>query len=354
MNIRTLNLKQSWNTPVAFLLIFITLLILILNISQLPDYEIYSNIYRDSTLGGKWEILFVALNYYSKYIGLTYEIFRFLLYIFCLGSLYFFLVQLSKFRKSQKSNLITIFSFIFYLFVLSVFILEFFIIRIRAGLSIALIILGIGIALSSSKIIFRTLVVLLAFVLAFFIHKSTTVILVFMIGMPALGVTLNRRTIFGSQRQANILLVFLAAALLYSLVFTQTQERSGQVVSLLNPVRFFAIGVVPFLLFLCFYWENIKHFSLPRFENLRTAFDFFYFALSSCLIVITVFGISPYSGEAIVRFLTLYSLPSLILLYLVGNLNQAPIAAYLALINALFFLNTIGATPYFLKRIFFH
>ncbi|MDA1238480.1 MAG: hypothetical protein O3A15_05985, partial [Proteobacteria bacterium] len=71
-------------------------LLLLTNAETLPDYEAYQTIYLSSSLGGGWEILFVAYSFFMKSLGFEYNEFRYSLIVINAISLNAIIYKLSN------------------------------------------------------------------------------------------------------------------------------------------------------------------------------------------------------------------------------------------------------------------
>ena len=126
------------------------ILSLIFSAKGLPDYDSYEGLYESVTgyyLWG-WEPFFVYLNYLGRYFRLSYEAFRSVVLFLSLTSftaaMYIFSRKLnlpvSQLRKQNSFFAVSI--GLIFTFAFTVFFLEYFLIRIRAGFSISVVFLA--------------------------------------------------------------------------------------------------------------------------------------------------------------------------------------------------------------------
>lgn len=304
---------------------------------DLPDYEAYKAIYQYSKLGEDWEIFFVFVNVFFRQIGVSYSDFRGLILIFSSSALWLVLARLPG--KPVKSASARVANSLLLYFVLAVFLFEYSVIRIRAGFAIGIICCAILFLMSSRVMIGRALAGVLL-VLAFFVHRSTTSILIVFLGMtfiPAMW-----RGLPGSKRRWFILISLGAVASLLYTMNSSFELRGEHIFSPLNPVRFVMLSIVPLILY--FFTMNESRITVAGSGALKEFpyyFVRFYAVLAIGLALMFVTGLTAQSGEALVRLYTLSSVPALLSLRLSGSALRAPISAYILVTNALFFLVTV-------------
>lgn len=300
-----------------------------------PDYEAYSVIYSTADLGGDWEIFYLFLNHSFREAGFTYDQFRLLILLFSLSGLW---LALSKLKPAIKAK--SFFSAYSLIMAISlvVFVLEYFVIRIRAGLSIG--ILMWALYFFNSKKWHNQFIGLAMLTLSYLTHFLSASILSIFIFTPWLFAVYVKN----SKLKNNIysaMLIFLSLACLYYLNDTY-QQRGENLYSQLNPFRLLTLTFIPILIY--FMTAKDSKFSsevssgLYMFPKLFTRL-YIFFTLG--LVIMWLLGLTNDSGEAIVRVFTLFSLPAIIALRLKGLFFNAKVPSFILLSNALFFIHTL-------------
>lgn len=324
----------------SLLIIFIILVIwfLCMDPSDLPDYEAYERIYEGSLLGEDWEIFFVLVNLFFRQSGFSYSDLRNFILIFCSCALWLTLMRLQPSQLVKATSLRTSNLFLMF-FILTVFMFEYFAIRIRAGFSIGFICCAVILFLSSRSLLGWTSASIFL-VIAYFTHKSTTVILLVFLGIPFITAMWEMAP-RNKNRLFTITSIGCVAFVLY--VMNSTYELRGEhIYSPLNPVRFVMLSIVPLIMF--FFTRNESKITLlgsGAMKEFPSYFVRFYAVLALGLSLIFFAGQTGESGEALVRLYTLASIPALLSLRLSGSALNAPISAYILVINSLFFLVTV-------------
>lgn len=354
LKISEMQMQKVWKYFIWTYFIFAAVYFLLLDASNLPDYAAYAGIFTNPEVIR--EPLFVFFNNAFRGAGQNYENFRNVLLLFSLTSLLYLLLSVQELEPIPKILKSNVGSIILTAYVLTIFILEFFVIRIRAGLAIALLCIGIAVILRAPKHFFSWTLLLISVCAAFFVHKSSATILVLTFGVTALPLLNGVKPAswhFWIINDLGLKLIYLlVAGTLLFLVLTQNQVRSGVVISVLNPIRLICLGIIPLMLFSVtrllrnqmnqyFYRPNIWVLS---FEN-------FYVVLAIELLIIYWLGLTNDSGEALVRFYTLLSFPALIAFISAGGIFASPLCAYLLTINASFFLATLNMYPDFVIQV---
>lgn len=304
---------------IRMIIIFFIISSFILDQSILPDYDAYERIYIINDFSGDWEILFTLIMYTSKLLNLTYDSFRTIHLFFCLFTLY----KLSQNGNIVKNKLSHTESIILF-FLVNLFLIEFFLIRIRAGLCISFIFLATS-YFENKKYHFSFLL----FLCSFFIHKSTFVVLS-LIYVPFI--------ILQSKSKINgiisIIYNLFATCLILFYINNNFEERGSGLNSPLNVFRFYALTIPPILLYILYNKENRNNFNFY--------FNKFYIFFLTGLILMYYLGYTEYSGEAIVRVYTLATVPALYSIFRKNGLLQNKLNMYILVSNSLFFLYTIG------------
>lgn len=326
---------------IGTILVLITFFYLLFNPSELPDYEAYQRIFTDAVLDGDWELLFVALAYFFNQIGLSYSDFLGFILVTCSLSLFLTLRTIDRQRvEAAKSAYEVIFYHLFLTFVLLVFFLEYFVIRIRAGLAIGIISLAFYFFLSDGRMGRLAAVVLV--VSSFFVHQSTSIVLAVLVIFPIVWSSMP--TFFLGKKSLFYLVSAFLAYMVLSGIQSTFESRGEHIFSWLNPVRFLAISVIPLIIYFLIPGETrIYATGGARYYNVKFVRNFvrLYVIFSAVLFVWYFLGLTENSGEAIVRVFTLASLPALYSLVFIGSVRKAPISSYILATNALFFIVTI-------------
>lgn len=342
-----------------------------------PDYESYQGIYNiggenfATTFNGVVFAKFIEL---SRATGLDYVAFRHLQRLVSIALLLWALIRIDRWAAVVRGQaglplLGSLGLSVLLGGAVYVFGLEFFQVRIRAGLSISLISCAFALLLTrrGSFPFWRVLLpVGLLTLLAFGVHMFTGIILFYMLMLPmALGafVRVLRRhlapwSMFGISGA-----IFLSAALAFLLYLTSNASdiRGADLISPLNRVRLLAVGVIPVLLVGATFMlmsGTIRRFfqaqrrsdgrALGRRQDLtmqrKRAWLFFaslqYFVLSVALLGLDFAGFTGEAGEALVRIFTLGSVPALFVIFLRPTFFSI-LWIFLLLSNSLFFVNTL-------------
>ncbi len=303
--------------------------------SDLPDYEAYENIYKYSLFDVDWEIFFVWVNVFFHQIGLSYSDFRGFILIFSSAALWLLLSRLQSAQLAKSASHRAANSFLMF-FILAVFMLEYFVIRIRSGFAVGLICCAI-LFLLSPRILLGRILASVFLVLAFFTHQTTTSILIVFLGIPFVAAMWKGRP--RSKSRWFILVSVGAVAYILYMIISSFELRGEHLFSPLNPVRFVMLSIVPLVLF--FFTRNESSITVTgrgALEEFSSYFVRFYAVLAMGLALLFVTGLTAASGEALARLYVLASVPALLSLRFSGSARRAPISAYLLVINALFFL----------------
>ncbi len=345
---------------------------------ELPDYEAYERIYEIGGLNfalASTELLFVAVNLAGNIVGFDYEQFRTMVLLMSMAMLSFSLLRVERWLRAGGYNpnfaklptypLIAIFT----VAALFVFFLEFFQIRIRAGLALSIMSIAFSVYLTARRrnrfrVVFFTFLLLIC---GYGAHASTTIILGYFLFFPFLCgfLYLNFRPLIGGLKlKASIFVLVMAASMyLISLVSAQSELRGEQLVSPLNVFRLLCLSIIPIVYIALDYAlakKNESRLDLnSRVMGLvvgsghgvvasrRLSWIYFstlcYFSLAAALLVFYVAGFIDEAGEAIVRVFTLNSV-SAIFVILLGPSRYLRVWLFLLLSNSLFFLHTLTAS----------
>lgn len=336
-------------------------------VSGNPDYEPYQEIYEIGAENFASDApLFFAANQAAKLIGLDYDQFReatLLVSLVLLGAAvlrfgrragYATWGEISPGLGVLPLSLIAAVG-------LSIFLVEFLEVRIRAGLALSVVALAFSLYLSSRRpnSVVNLLAVSILLVGAYAVHASTALVLGYLLFAPAAYELVSSKlrhfshaVWFGLVPAVSFCLVYFASL--------QSGERGEQLVSPLNAARLAAVSIVPLLLVL---WE---HFASGRRAQRDGSWDrssgaghasaasavlqrrlswtrgatVCYASMAFALLVLYVAGFIGESGEAMVRIFTLSSVPALFVLLRPSRYWQTWL--FLLVSNSLFFVNSLA------------
>jgi len=341
---------------------------------ELPDYDSYNRMYELASSyyifgGGPF---FVYLNYLGEYFLLNYDKFRAVILFLSLtnfiAALYIFSRKLrgAVLRCRKQSMLFMLLVELIFAFAFTVFFLEFFIIRIRPGLSLSMVFLAFSLFWSgkkkSIKLRFPVAAILLG--LAFATHLWTTSILVYFTFYPvALSLLYSKRSF---DRQGHFLAiisffaVLIPAILMVYVLLQMSVYRGAHLFSKLNVFRLIALSIIPMVIIL-FGVFGKKYIGLRRILKMQrsTSQDVFlvpkatrqlmmwhyfatfsYLSMASALMLFYMSGNVEQAGEAIVRLFTLSS-PLAVFIVLCATKFYSGFWLFVLLSNSLFFVNTV-------------
>jgi len=352
-NIRSISCGVSQKSLIRLIYIFFGLCLLgwflyLLDASQLPDFEAYNVMYLGGDdLGGRYGA-FHKINLISIALGFDYLEFRYL--VLAMGLVFAFIVlkiMWENYFLACHPEKFTFKNIIFLLIIVSTFIFEYFVIRLRAGMSIFFFAYFFYIWLYLKKykinnflLYFQLFISLQA---SAFIHFDTFISIAFFVG-PALlwGRYINLR---GPLVEFLYFTLCLGCWLaLFWLGMTHSLEARGpDLASKLNPIRFLMISIMPIMM-----WTFFKGFySGPQNKQIRKKYYPYLYAvnyIASAVALLFYYYFSPAAddaGEAIVRVMELSSFGAIMSLAIGGFSFQNGVAIYILAINSLFFLNTV-------------
>lgn len=343
---------------------------------EFPDYDSYKRIYESVAsyhLFG-WGPFFVYLNYLGKYFLLDYDEFRSVILFLSLtnfvAALYIFSRKLrgAVLRCRKQSMFFAILAGLIFAFAFTVFFFEFFVVRIRAGLSLSMVLLAFSLfwpdKKKSSKLRFIVVAILLG--LAFATHLWTASILVYFIFYPAALSLLYSKSSFARQGYLFGIISFFAvltpAVLTVYVVLGMSIYRGAKLFSELNVFRLIALSSIP-LVIVVFGVFSKKYvglrsilkkqrsnyqsaFLLPRASRQLMMWHYFatfsYFSMTFALLLFYMAGTvnQSGSGEAVVRLFTLSS-PLAVFIILCATRFYRDFWLLVLLSNSLFFVNTV-------------
>lgn len=331
----------------ASALLFFAYYLTLLSNDTLPDYDSYSVLFEESsTLVGRYTG-FGRIVGALTYLGLTYDLFRTL--ALSLGIL--LSAMLLRFRsknictnaalskKNKKRSVV-------FLVLFFAVVLEFYLIRLRGGLSIFFYVLGFLRLLRGHefrvKYAFHSLLIFLLFFLSAIMHAETFLSLSALLMPPLLYSRLAKK-----HQCKGSTFFFLFCVLIWVIVFWKgvadsAEIRGEHLNSPLNFVRFLGISIIPIVMWLPVWLHYRKLYSrASRATHFPYLFGLSYIASAVTLIFFYSSGAGANVGEAIVRVLTLSSVGAAITIsgWGVNMSNSLPI--YLLACNSLFFINTV-------------
>ena len=305
--------------------------------SGLPDYEAYQKIFDYSIFAEGWEIFFIFVNVFLKKIGLSYSGFRVFILIFSSVALWLVLSRLQSKKKVKLAPATVVNSFLMF-FILAVFMLEYFVIKIRAGFAIGLFFCAIY-CLLSPQILLRIFSIIFL-VLSFFTHQQTTAILIVFLVLP-LAASVYKGSLprkswgFFSLTVSSVVYILYKVNSLYIL-------RGEELFSPMNPVRVVMFSIVP--LIILFFLRNELNIPVTKKGSIYefpSYFVRFYIVLALGQGFMFVAGFTAESGEAQQRLYMLSSITALLSFRISGSAMSAPVSSYILVMNALFFLRSV-------------
>lgn len=303
-----------------------------------PDWEPYKRIYYETYHIGSWEPGFVTLNLLAKSLGLNYFQFRLVLFCFCCIGVFFLFSAAGQARQRRGSPTLNLALSPLFFFCLAVFFLEFFIVRMRAGICISF--FAISLAFFLEKKYVKTVIFS---VISLSIHRSTWAIIFSFFCAPYLLLFyMGRARASFNQFWAGSF--FFGICLIFVIV-SNIKERGEALFSELNPFRLILTSGGPILIFL----GAKKIPAAPRWTcvhevnclNSIYLFTHLYLMLSVILGLSYSFGFLSNAGEALVRVFSLSTLPAIIIIFVQGGLRKANTAGYLAIANSILFINSL-------------
>ena len=306
---KLLNSHVSWVSIFAIMFLYRTLLENV----NLPDYDSYQRIFADPENFQGWNLAFTTFALVVSNV-FSYESFRLL--IFILGAL----LYSSIYKYVRKDKLIPL------LFIAFILVLEFFMIRLRAGLCIFLFYSALTL-FNKSRF---TLAIVNVF-LAGLVHPATFFTLALIYWPIIFKVKLNFELLL-------ILAIQWFSFLL--LIDVLSVERGAHLDSEINLVRLMVLLLAPTIL--------LAVLSPSRFtiKNIQENCEFSnIFVLNIVVLLMDLVGFFATSGEAIIRIYSLVAGPALFYSLTQNLANWSKPQIYFAFVtlvaNSLFFINTV-------------
>jgi hypothetical protein len=309
---------------------------------SLPDYLSYKVLFDSDATSSDYNPVFSALIQSLKFLGLEYEAFR---WIVLASGVLVFTYFASHPGEGDRCTRDQVIFYCAYFLLAFLFLFEFYEVRLRAGISCLLFTLAflpeIISAKKSTSWMFRLAQALLL-VASLWIHASTFAA-IFLFCVPPLVFI----KYFPDWARRLTMWFAIGLAILWSGLFYQVVSvvpaRGESFFSPLNPARFFALCAVPMTLFFLF--------DLPASRsdpNVRQGSNLFpllfsinYLICATMLAGFYFTGNLAIAGEAIVRVMTLSSLPAVYVIMRWGVGYARVLPAYLLVCNGLFFVNTV-------------
>ncbi len=339
--------NESWPASSEMVLRLMALLATVMVMAllwdeNLPDYASYRGLFESQAASYAYNTLFGLGVQATKLLGLNYEIFRLIILFVGALAFVFFAKSPSDGNRFARNQLIFYASYVLLAFL---FLFEFYEVRLRAGISCLLFALAFLPEITSPKRstnwMFR-LVQAGLFGASLWLHASTFAAIFLFCVPPLLFVKYAPGWTKHLTGPFAIVLAILWFGLLYQVV-SVAPSRGEQLFSPLNPARFLALSVVPMALFIVFDLPASRaDRQIGQGVNLfPLLFSVNYLICATVLSGFYVTGNLAIAGEAIVRVLTLSSLPAalVIMRWGVGYARVVPI--YLLACNGLFFVNTV-------------
>lgn len=280
---------------------------------KLPDYDAYSKIFADPDAFSGWNIVFTSLALTISAVA-SYDVFRLL--VFAVG-VYFVNKYITR-PFTKTGVLLVLFSLIL--------LLEFYMIRLRAGLSIGF--FYASYTLYNRKK--RTLAFAFALV-SLSLHAATFLTLLLVYFPNLIKLKYNK-------------LMFCMYTVVWAvfLVFIDNiaQDRGSHLISQINPVRVVFLIALPTLMLVFLSSGKIPALATKYHSEIMALLS-----ISVSLLALLVVGFFDESGEAIIRVYSLVVGPATF----VGiashhqkwTYSQKTFATFALTVNSLFFINTV-------------
>lgn len=349
--------SKIWNSAIykisngmvsSFLsLALLGLILYFIDASKLPDFDSYYVMYEGGNLGGSyWGFSKIAL--ILKTLGLDYREFRFL--VLAVGLM--FVIIIFDLRRNCylfiSKNSRIYFSKSFELAILvSIFIFEFYLIRLRAGISIFFFLLFFYLWQCGREYKqvrpLRFPLLLSTFFLSALVHFETFICIILFVGPVILWSRYVK--LCGALNEFLFFTICLGIwlALFWFGIAPSLADRGPELYSKLNPIRLIMISILPMIV-----WPFIRTYYSGNLTSATGKLSFQYlYALNFVASAIALFlyyylsTSGEHAGEAIVRVMTLSSFGAILSLALGGLSRRNSMAFYILIVNSLFFLYTV-------------
>jgi len=318
-------------SKIIFLLIFIVMGLSTLY-SKLPDYASYQQIFEGGQPFGYTTFSFGIIVGFFRYLNVDYDIFRIILLL--LGLL--LAARLVHRYNEHASNSSVVLS-VLHLYVLLWFLIEFYLIRLRAGVSFALFAFFFAnfigkVGVSRSKIAIPTYLVT-----SLFLHPATF-FYTFLFVLPSL-VIISRRRFFFSRSSLTVASSISALLVLFVSVYYIPLIRGENTNSELNIIRLLSYTVIPLYLFILSANVFIKKWIVCITPASIFIIHYLFFIIGIC--VMYVDGLISDAGEAIVRIHGTAAFVAIMLLQLDSSIRVRIFLLSLPIVDSLFFIRTL-------------
>lgn len=328
----------------VFLFVFLVLLVFgfsFVGQSAMPDYVAYEVIYENglSYLLLGWEPFYILLNVLGSSAGLDYDSFRLTLTV--ISSLFFFgAVRKSAGVLTPGSLLGTGFFNVTAVVVLvaSLF-FEFYIVRLRGGLSASIALLSASLMLRfiCDRRLINAFLSLIFILMSYFTHAATAVTMIFFMFVPLL--LIYKKYSFENYLTKTIL--FLLALYMIFSIGNLSGARGDHLASPLNFYRYISISIMPVVIYkLCGLFIGKRLIFKNTALQFSDASMLAYIMLAVALIPLYWLGIADQSGEALVRFFTVSTVVAAYFSVFDSGRNLY-VWFYIGFVNSLFFINTV-------------
>lgn len=338
------------------------------SIEVLPDYLPYERIYEIEGANfaeSPTERFFTVAIQWSNRLGLSYVQFRSLVLTFSLGLFLWSTLLLDRWVARQRHGRdlrnVSLGTALGVMAAVLIFFLEFFLVRIRAGLALSLVSFAFALYVTAGRVsAARLLAVVVVLFISSGMHGFTTAVLSYFLFAPLIYRTLYTRITLTNARRVDVTLVtimLIGSSIGIVLLAARWSEMRGEHISSpLNAFRLICIAAVPLAISLS---TTILRAALalgaeaskagrPAIRSRESSWATFgtlcYLALALALLIADALGATQDSGEAMVRIFTLSSVPA-ILVFVMQVRKDLLLWLFLLSANSMFFVNTL-LTPW--------
>lgn len=315
--------------------------------SKLPDFEAYYIMYYDGENLGLKHMGYYNIGLIFQGLGINYQEFRtIVLFIGIAFSVIVLNLRRVGHSDHERRGRLSSLKVGIFLALIFIFLFEYYVIRLRAGISIFFFLLSFCcwqlFKRDKFSKFFRNMTMIATLAISAIIHVETFITIALFVGPAVLW---SRYTKF--QKLSNYI-YFVGCFGAWVVMFwfgiaTSLDGRGAELASELNPIRFVFISIVPIALWLLSrsLYSGMKNQALQK-KYFPYLYELNYIASAAALFFYYYFSArSGDSGEAIVRVMTLSSFGAILAIALGGITYRNGVAMYIIVINSLFFLNTI-------------
>lgn len=334
----------------------------VITVEVLPDFSAYERIYEseaENFAASPTERYFAAAVRWATAAGLSYMDFRHAVLVASVGLFLLAAYLVDNWASRNRARDLPELNIAFMTLVLApaaiVFFFEFFLIRIRAGIAIALVSMAFALYFTGRRGgLAGALLPGLLLMLSYGMHGFTTAVLGYLLFAPFIYHPLYRRVKLTGVGRADVTaitaLITLVSVWIVLTVAGLSEARGEHMSSPLNTVRLMAVAALPLGL------EGLRalvHQGRPshadeathgRGESWVIFATVCYGALACGLLISVPLGATTEAGEAIVRIFTLSSVPAILTLILREGRHEI-MWLFLFASNSAFFVNTL-LTPW--------